>query len=178
MYGGIDQLHHPATLGWEPSTIQGWGRLSLKRFFDGTSRVFWSEPAAWTFTATGQTRDITLTVSDRTKPVLVALAWTDLPGQPGSANPLVDSIGLYVENGSDIYCDGLGYYGGQYHTPTSMCWLAPDQVNNVKMIRIAPNTFPVNGQFTIHLYALGINGIPGPGVPLSQDWSVYAYNAR
>jgi hypothetical protein len=59
-----------------------------------------------------------------------------------------------------------------------MCWLPPDQVNNVKMIRIAPNTFPVNGQFTIHLYALGINGIPGPGVNLSQDWSAYVYNAR
>jgi hypothetical protein len=25
---------------------------------------------------------------------------------------------------------------------------------------------------------VGINGIPGPGVNLSQDWSAYVYNAR
>jgi Subtilase family len=177
MHGGTDHQSN-AILGWEPSRIQGWGRLSLKRFFDFTPRVYWSENPAWTFTATGQSRYITLTVSDPAKPVLLALAWTDLPGQPGSPSPLVNSIALYVYNGNNMYCDGLNYYGGQYHTPQNGCWLAPDQVNNVKMIRIAPNTFPANGQFTIQVYALGINGIPGPGVPLSQDWSAYVYNAR
>ncbi len=168
------------TLGWEPTTIQGWGRLSLNRFFDGTARVYSSENPDWAFTATGQWRDITLAVDDPSKPVLIALTWTDSPGYPASQNPLVNSIGLYAYSGSDTGCDGLGYYGSQYHTPTSMCYLPPDQVNNVKMIRIAPNTFPANGQFTIHLYALNISAGPGPGIggPLSQDWSSYVYNAR
>jgi len=177
MHGGSDWGNGGVALGWEPTNVQGWGRLSLKRFFDGTPRVFYSENPSWAFTAAGQWRDLTLTVGDPTKPVLVALAWTDPPGFQGP-NPLVNSIGLYVYSGSNNWCDGLGYYGSQYHTPTSMCYLPPDQVNNVKMIRIAPNTFPANGQFTIHLYALNVTTGPGPGGSPYQDWSAYVYNAR
>jgi hypothetical protein len=56
------------------------GALDLGTAFDGTVRMLRDELAADKFTASGQTRTFTGSITDPSKPFRVTLAWTDSPG--------------------------------------------------------------------------------------------------
>lgn len=88
----------------------------------------------------------------------------------------MNGVDLYVLQGGSIYCDGV--YGYQYTPRSAGCWL-PDMENNVKQIRIAPNSF--SGSFTVQVVANGINANSVPlrdgGAP-NQDWALFVYNAN
>jgi hypothetical protein len=175
MQGGVDRATGLA-LGWEPRGAQGWGRLDLARVFDATPKIWGPEDSSnRTFTATGAYQNFVFSVADPSKPLIVALAWTDAHGQAGASSPIVNNLNMYVMQGNSVYCDGQ--YSGQYSTPTNGCWPPPDATNNVKVLRIAPFSF--SGQFMLQIVAGAINGhaVPGVGGP-SQDYSVFVYNAQ
>jgi len=178
MQGGWNYVQNNA-LGWEPNS-PGWGRLGLARIIeDSTPRRVLDEDKLATpvrrFTSSGNYRNFTFSVADPSKEIVVVLAFTDAPAQAGASIALVNVLDLYVFQSDAVYCDGQ--YGGQYTTRSSGCWL-PDMANNVKRIRIAPNSF--SGSFTVQISAqsVGQNAVPGlDGNGPNQDWALYVYNA-
>lgn len=176
MQGGVDYVTgYP--LGWEPGP-QGFGRLSLKRLLDDPTPRRYRDDVTERFSPSvkGQ-KNFTYQVADPSKPIIVTLAYTDAPSLPGTAGLRTNGIDLYVAQGGGIYCDGV--YGYQYTPRSSGCWL-PDLVNNVKQVRIPPNSF--TGPFTIQLVAQGLNekavpGLDGPDEP-NQDWALFIYNGN
>jgi len=180
MQGGHDYATG-AGLGWEPGLAQGFGRLSLgKLLSDPTGKRYLNEDHGTLptrrFRASGGYKNVSYTVADPSKPIIVTLAYTDAPSAAGTSGSRVNGIDLYVLQGGSIYCDGV--YGNQYTPRSSGCWL-PDMANNVKQIRIAPNSF--SGSFTVQVVANGINANAVPqrdgGAP-NQDWALFVYNAN
>jgi|GEM_PF-3239028 len=175
MQGGVDFVTG-YTLGWEPGP-QGFGRLSLKRLLDDPTPRKYRDDVAERFTSAGGYKNFTYRVADPTKPIILTLAYTDAPSAPGTSGLRTNGIDMYVLQGGYVYCDGV--YGYQYTPRSSGCWL-PDLTNNVKQLRIAPNSF--TGTFTIQLVAQGINQqavpqVDGPTAP-NQDWALFVYNAN
>lgn len=178
MQGGWNYVQNSG-LGWEPFD-QGWGRLGLARIIDDPTprRVIEEDKEATPvrrFTSSGGYKNITFSVADPSKEIVIVLAFTDAPAQPGASVALVNRLGLYVLQADAVYCDGQ--YVGQYTTRSSGCWL-PDMANNVKRTRIAPNSF--SGSFTVQIVAqsIGQNAVPGlDGNGPNQDWTLYVYNA-
>jgi hypothetical protein len=173
MQGGFD-FATGYTLGWEPGA-QGFGRLSLKRLLDDPTPRKYRDDVAERFTSAGGYKNFTYQVADPTKPIILTLAYTDAPSLPGTSGLRTNGVDMYVLQGGSVYCDGV--YGYQYTPRSSGCWL-PDLTNNVKQLRIAPNSF--TGTFTIQLVAQGINQQAVPqvdGAP-NQDWALFVYNAN
>jgi hypothetical protein len=167
-------------IGWEPAA-QGWGRLRFDRALeDPTPRRFVDEDRAGTptrrFVSSGTSKNYTFTVADPSKEIVVALSYTDPPAQAGASVAIVNNLSLYVLQGNGIYCDG-NYYSGPYTIRSGGCWI-PDLYNNVKLTRIAPNSF--SGTFTVQIVAGAVaqNAVPGlDGNGPNQDWALYVYNA-
>lgn len=176
MHGGIDRSNQ-ATLGWEPGTAQGWGRLSFERFFDSAYKFVANDSPSpdFLFTQPGQIKNWTLTVDDPTKETIFVVAWSDVAsGADHPTNPMVNQISMYVWQGQNNYCDGN--YGAQYIPPTASC-SSPDTHNNVKVLRIAPG---MSGTFTIQLSATQLAGkaYNEDSHVVNQDWAFFGYNIR
>ena len=146
VHGGTDWFTGYG-LGWEPSYPQGWGRLNLAGLLsDSTPKQYRDEDHCQNncpqpirrFTSTGSYQNITFSVADPSKPIIVAMAYTDAPSGAGSNGLRVNGVDMDVLQGSSVYCDGQ--FGAQYTTRSSGCWL-PDMTNNVKRIQIAPYSF-------------------------------------
>src|SRR5262249_3795675 len=60
-----------------PSQNQGWGLVDLSRALDSTPRLLVDQTAL--FTESGQEFKVSGTLADRTQPLRVTLAWTDVP---------------------------------------------------------------------------------------------------
>ena len=149
-------------LGWEPSA-QGWGRLGLSRVIeDSTPRRLIDEDHASTpvrrFVSSGGYKNFTFSVADSAKEIVIVMAYTDTPAQAGASVALVNDLDLYVLQGGSVYCDGV--YGYQFTPRSTGCWL-PDWYNNVKRIRIAPNSF--SGNFTVQIRKCDAERGPRPG---------------
>ena len=153
-----------------PSNSQGMGEINLNSFFDifATAHSFHDEVAADTFTASGQQRIITGTVSDNSKPFRVTLAWTDTPG-PTSGNAFVNNLDLEVTVG------GNTYKGNVFSGAFSATGGTADTRNNVESVFIPAG---VTGSFVIKVKATNIagDGVPNNAQPLDQDFALVAYN--
>ncbi len=154
-----------------PSNNQGMGELSLNSFFDifATAHLLHDEVGADTFTASGQQRIITGTVSDNSKPFRVTLAWTDTPG-PTSGNAYVNNLDLEVTVG------GNTYKGNVFSGAFSATGGSADTRNNVESVFLPAG---VTGSFVIKVIATNIagDGVPNNAQPLDQDFALVAYNA-
>jgi len=151
-----------------PSNNQGMGRLDLGLAFDGTARRLEDQTAENLFTATGQTRTFTGSVTDTSKPFLVTLAWTDAPGSTtGSA--WKNNLDLSVTVGSTTY-KGNVFTGGW-----SIAGGTADSRNNVEAVFLPSGT---TGAFTVTVTATNINsdGVPNNGSALDQDFALVIYN--
>ena len=154
-----------------PSNNQGMGEVNLDSFFDvfTTAHSFHDEVAAETFTASGQQRVITGSVSNNAKPFRVTLAWTDVPG-PTSGNAFVNNLDLEVTVG------GNTYKGNVFSGAFSATGGTADTRNNVESVFIPAG---VSGSFVIKVKATNIagDGVPNNGQPLDQDFALVTYNA-
>lgn len=165
---------------WEPTTYQGFGRVALTSLLEDTvSRAYVDEdhePAPTRrFLQSGSYVNLSFTVADPSKAISAVLVYSDAPAALNATAVRVNGVDMYALQGGYVYCDGQ--YGGQYATRSTGCWL-PDLDNNVKRIRIAPNSF--TGQFTIQLVADGIaaHAVPGrDSGAFNQAWALYVYNA-
>ena len=155
-----------------PSNNQGMGRMNLAQTFDNTPRLLIDQTR--TFDGTGETFQISGSVSDTTQPFRVALAWTDAPGAT-VGNAWVNDLDLEVS-----LDDGTGatlYLGNNFLNAVSQPGGAADGSNNLESVWLPAGT---SGDFTVTIRA---SNIPGDGVPnfgdlTDQDFALEIYNGE
>jgi len=133
MTGGYRGAQAPLTP--VPSNIQGYGRIQLNRIISDSSgarapgdRLFIVDDVTKPITASGDVHEFDVPVGGPDDPVLgrqfkVTLVWTDPPGQPFAASPLVNNLNLEVE------ANGVTLLGNDY-TGTGVA----DALNNVEQV--------------------------------------------
>ncbi len=155
-----------------PSNTQGMGEVNINGYFDtfATAHVFRDQRAVDTFTASGQQRVITGTVTDPSKPFRVTLAWTDVPG-PTSGSAFVNNLDLEVTIGGNTYKGNVFAATGGYSATGGTA----DTRNNVESVFLPAG---VTGSFIIKVKATNIagDGVPGDANLLDQDFALVAYN--
>ncbi len=153
------------------SNTQGMGAANLDGFFDMfvTPTIFKDAIPADIFTATGQQKVITGTISDSGKPFRVTLTWTDPPG-PTSGNAFVNNLDLVVTAGGNTYLGNV--FSGAFSATGGVA----DGRNNVESVFLPAG---VSGSFSVAIKATNIagDGVPNSGGPLDQDYAVVVYNA-
>jgi hypothetical protein len=149
-----------------PSNNQGMGRMNLGRAFDGTSRMLVDQTTV--LGATGQTHQVTGSVSSTGQPFRVTLAWSDAPG-PTTGAPYVNNLDLEVTVG------GNTYRGNVFSGANSVTGGVADTRNNVESVFIPAG---VSGSFTVTVRATNIagDGVPGNADTTDQDFALIVYN--
>jgi hypothetical protein len=149
-----------------PSNNQGMGRMDLGRAFDTTARILVDQTTV--LGATGQTHQVTGSVSSTGQPFRVTLAWSDAPG-PTSGAPYVNNLDLEVTVG------GNTYRGNVFSGANSVTGGVADTRNNVESVYVPAG---VSGSFTITVRATNIagDGVPGNADTTDQDFALVIYN--
>jgi hypothetical protein len=151
-----------------PNGNEGWGRINMKYMIDRaalTERIDQTVP----FLDVGQTYTLNGSVNDPTRPVRVALVWTDPPALSDPA--LVNNLNLTVTVGGNTYRGNV--FSGGVSTPGG----AFDNVNNVEQVWL-PAGIPNGTQFSITVSAAALNGdgILENGDNSDQNFALVAYN--
>ncbi len=153
-----------------PSNSQGMGHGNLGMAFDGVPRTIRDQVAADRFTATGQTRTLTGTVSSSSKPFRVTLAWTDVAG-PTTGNAYVNNLDLTVTVGGNTYKGNVFNATGGLSTTGGTA----DAKNNVESVFLPAG---VSGTYTVTVTAANIAGQADATVAgNNQDYALVVYNA-
>ncbi len=150
-----------------PSNDQGYGMPNLSIMFDATPKVLVDQ--SQTLDNTGDFYEITVGVADPTKPVRVAMAYTDAPGALNSTAPQVNNLDLRVVNGASTYL------GNVFTNQWSVTGGAADTKNNYEAVFLPAGT---TGDVTIRVTgtAIGGNGVPNVGDATDQDFAITCYN--
>jgi subtilisin-like proprotein convertase family protein len=153
------------------SLNQGMGEVNLSSFFGmfGQQPVLRDQTGADTFTASGQTRSFTGTVTDPGQPLRVTLAWTDAPGSlVGSA--FVNNLDL------EVTINGQTYKGNVFSGATSQTGGLADSINNVESVYLPAG---LTGSYVVTVKATNIagDGVPNSGGALDQDFALVIANA-
>jgi len=147
-----------------PNMDEGWGLLDLTPIFDSTlSYQFFDQPIQLT---NGQVFEYQLLLADPSEPLMITLAYTDVPGFPGSLPALVNDLDLEV-----IAPDGQMYRGNQFKNGESIPNPAvADTINNVEEVHLAS---PVPGEYTVRVRARNVveDILDRPGAP-RQDFAL------
>jgi len=151
------------------SNNQGMGLLDLGQGFDGVARILKDQRPGDLFTASGQLRVVTGTITDASKPFRVTLAWTDAPGASFAA-PYCNNLDLTVLVG------GQEYKGNVFVGATSVTGGEADLKNNVESVFLPAG---VTGDFVVLVQATNINsiGVPDGTDTPNQDYALTVYNA-
>ncbi|MEK7834477.1 MAG: S8 family serine peptidase, partial [Acidobacteriota bacterium] len=152
------------------SDVQGMGEVNLTTAFGlfTAPSVLQDQLGADTFTATGQTRIFTGTVSNSGQPFRVTTAWTDAPG-PTSGDAFVNNLDLEVTVG------GQTYKGNVFSGASSATGGSADTRDNAESVFIPAG---VSGPFTVRIIAANIagDGVPNSGGALDQDFALVINN--
>jgi hypothetical protein len=150
------------------SNNQGMGELDLGTAFDGVVRTLRDEVTADLFTASGQTRTFSGTISDPSQPFRVTLAWTDAPGSTTASKALNNDLDLTVSVGCNAYRGNV--FSGNHSVPGG----SADHLNNVESVFLPAG---VTGDFTVVVTADNINSdAVGNGDTVDQDFALVVYN--
>ena len=184
--GGIDKTTNPdTTIGPFPNGQQGFGRLSLDDIITTDAQPVWYDQAAVrTFSPDNNPFRIRMRVRDSSKPVKVAVVWTDAPGTAYADNPLVNDLDLELYRSSTPTYRLNGNYlqvtdtnKGEESIPV---WIydgvaGRDRTNNVEVIRGFMNA---NEEFDVAVKPYFIwgdtNGNPSTS---EQDFALVVLNA-
>jgi hypothetical protein len=149
-----------------PSNNQGMGRMDLGRAFDGAAKLVLDQTVV--LGTSGQTHQLTGSVSDTAQPFRVTLAWTDAPG-PTTGAPWVNNLDL------EVTVNGQTYRGNVFSGGTSITGGVADGRNNVESVFLPAGT---SGSFTITVRATNIagEGVPGNADTTDQDFALIIYN--
>ena len=150
------------------SDSQGMGEMNLGTGFDGVPRMLRDELGIDMFTASGQTRTFTGTISNSAKPFRVTVAWTDAPGST-TGNAYNNNLDLTVQVGGITYKGNV--FSGDHSVPGGLA----DLKNNVESVFLPAG---ISGAFTVTVTAANINsdGVPNNGIALDQDFALVIYN--
>lgn len=147
-----------------PSMDEGWGRVNLPALINGPgTRLFVDQTSPL---ATGQTFEHRVVVASPTVPLKITLAYTDVPGFPGSPIALVNDLDLEV-----VGPDGRRYRGNQFDQGVSVPD-APgfDNINNVEAVHLPA---PTPGEYVVRVY--GRNVVEDARLdtdPVDQDFAL------
>ncbi len=158
------------TSGSLPNGNEGWGRINMKYMLrTGVPMKFVNETAQ--LLSPGQAVTYTGAVSDPSKPIKVALVWTDPPAAPNANPALVNNLDLTVTIGSSTY------RGNVFSNGNSTTGGASDVLNNVEMVRL-PAGIAAGTHFSITINATALNGdgILGNADATDQHFALVAYN--
>ena len=151
-----------------PNTSEGWGRLNMKFMIDPTVAVRRIDQTT-VLTAPGDFLSFSGSVSDTSKPIRVALVWTD---PPAAADPaLVNDLNLSVTVG------GTTYKGNVFSGGNSITGGAFDTLNNVEMVRLPAGT-PGGTTVSVTVTAAALNGdgVLGDADVTDQHFALVVYN--
>ena len=150
-----------------PSNTQGMGRMDLSRGFDGAPRMLVDQTQV--FANTGETFQLSGSVSNSGLPLRVTLVWTDAPG-PTTGAPFVNNLDLEVTIG------GTTYKGNVFSGGNSVGGGSADTRNNFESVVLPAGT---TGNFTVTVRATNIagDGVPGNADATDQDFALVVYNA-
>jgi len=153
------------------SYVQGMGEVNLTTAMElfSAPSVLRDQSPGDIFTATGQSRTYTGTVSSAGQPFRVTLAWTDAPGST-TGNAFVNNLDLEVTVG------GQTYKGNVFSGANSATGGTADPRNNAESVFIPAG---VSGTFTVRVIAANIagDGVPNAGGALDQDFALVISNA-
>ncbi len=149
-----------------PSNSQGFGMPDMAAMFDATPKVIVDQSER--FDNSGETRSYTFGVVDPTKPVRIALAYTDAPGALGTS-PQVNDLDLAVAIGGETYL------GNQFSREWSVPGGEADDRNNYEAVFLPAGTL---GDLTITIAATNIagDGVPDTGDATDQDFALVCTN--
>lgn len=150
-----------------PSNNQGYGMPNLSEMFDDSDKVVLDQRHV--FTASGQQWQANWQAADITRPVRIALTWTDAPGLLGTFYSQVNDLDLTVTVGGQTYRGN--HFLGQWSQPGG----GPDQLNTHEAVFLPAGT---SGELIVTVDA---SNIAGPGVPSlgpspSQDFALVCSN--
>ena len=149
-----------------PSNNQGYGMPNLSRAFEGTTpRVVLDQQTV--LSATGQTSSFLGTIADTSKPVKIAMAFSDAPGNT-SGSPVVNNLDLTVQVGANVYKGNV--FSGQY----SVTGGTADAVDSYEAVFLPAGT---SGSISITVTATNIAGDAVPGhTGNDQDFALICSN--
>ncbi|HEX5082318.1 MAG TPA: S8 family serine peptidase [Blastocatellia bacterium] len=149
-----------------PSNSQGMGRMDMGRAFDGAQRLIVDQTQI--FGSTGQTFQVTGSVTTTSQPFRVTLAWSDAPG-PTTGAPYVNNLDL------EVSINGQTYRGNVFSGANSATGGTADPRNNLESVFLPAGT---SGSFTVTVRATNIagDGVPGNSDTTDQDFALVVYN--
>lgn len=183
--GGLDRHVSPATtVSPIPSQQQGFGRLSFEDILNGSQKpLVYDQSSTRTFTAAGQNFTTTVHVHDASKPVKIALVWTDTPAMAWAPNPLVNDLNLEVRrasNSSVVYAGNSMSVTTEAKGEESIAWpvsgsIPYDSTNSVEVARLFANA---GEDVTVTVRAWNIAGdTDGNTATNEQDFALAILNA-
>ena len=150
-----------------PSNNQGFGMPNLQRSFDSTTQRYVNDQQN-VLAGTGATFTWSGGVADTTKPLKIAMAFSDAPGAT-TGSPVVNNLDLSVTVGGNTYKGNV--FNGQY----SVTGGSADAVDSYEAVMLPPGTV---GDITITVTAANIagDGVPGNGDTTDQDFALVCSN--
>ncbi len=149
-----------------PSNVQGYGMPNLQAMF-GETPTFVSNQTQ-VLTETGQTWTWVGSSVDPSKPLRVALAWTDAAGAIGTS-PQVNNLDLEVEVGSTTYL------GNRMTGRWSTAGGTPDIRNNYEAVFL-PAGAADSVTIRVKGFNIGGDGVPGNADLTDQDFAIVCSN--
>lgn len=149
-----------------PSNSQGYGMPNMTLLFDETPKFILDQTVL--FDDTGDEYVFIGAAADPSKPVRIALAYTDQAGAVGTS-PQVNNLDLRVETA------GNTYLGNNFTGEFSDIGGTADAVNNYEGVFLTAGTADA---LTITVSALNIagDGVPNSGDATDQDFALVCYN--
>ncbi|MSU59755.1 MAG: hypothetical protein EXS35_16575 [Pedosphaera sp.] len=152
--------------GPTPNMDEGWGRVDLTQILtSGRNFDYVDQSSLLTNT---QITDRKILVRSADAPLIVTLAYSDVPGFPGAIPAMVNDLDLEV-----VAPDGSIYRGNQFDDGESRA-NAPghDAVNNVEGVYIST---PQVGEYTLRVRARGVvDDARGDTAAVDQDFALVA----
>ncbi|HEX4954106.1 MAG TPA: S8 family serine peptidase [Thermoanaerobaculia bacterium] len=150
-----------------PNGAEGWGRVQATELVAPSRPVLvWDEIED--LTESDEELELTVAVADRTRPLVVTLAWTDAPGAPGADPALVNDLDLRVESA------GQSFWGNHFQAGASAPGGEADRRNNLENVRIlAPGSFAT---IRVSAFQIAGDGVPSSGASLDQDFALVCWN--
>ncbi|HRE03309.1 MAG TPA: S8 family serine peptidase, partial [Ilumatobacteraceae bacterium] len=149
-----------------PTNAQGYGMPNLQAMFSETPTFLVNQTRV--LGATGETWNWVGSAVDPTKPVRIALVWTDAAGAIGTS-PQVNNLDLRVEYGSSTYLGNV--FTGQWSSTGGTA----DIRNNYEAVFIQPGS-PDAINITVTGFNIAGDGVPGNADTTDQDFAIVCSN--
>lgn len=173
-------------MGPRPDSKQGWGRLRADHLLaPGVPVLHFDEfrtgaptgdlPPTQIFDATGERWDVSLAAADPSKPVTLALVWTDAPGHGlgGSTPAWNNDLDLVVETGGNTYLGNVFNAQG-----VSVTGGTRESRNNIELV-VLPGSVAAGGlDVGVIAASLTADALPNRVGATDQDFALVCVNCE